>query len=66
MNGGTTLRRVLIRGALIPTALPVLAATLVLAGCGSSSSAGATSGASATSTAVASAGSPAEMPRPPG
>ena len=55
MNGGTTLRRVLIRGALIPTALPVLAATLVLAGCGSSS-AGATSGASATSTAVASAG----------
>jgi len=56
MNGGTTLRRVLIRGALIPTALPVLAATLVLAGCGSSSSAGATSGASATSTAVASAG----------
>jgi len=47
MNGGITLRRFVIRGA-----LPVLAATLVLAGCGgsSSSSAGATSSASASST----------------
>lgn len=48
MNGGTTLRRFVIRGA-----LPVLAATLVLAGCGgssSSNSAGATSSASGGST----------------
>ena len=51
MNGGTTLRRFLIRGA-----LPVLAATLMLTGCGSSSSsAGATSSPSATSTAATSA-----------
>jgi hypothetical protein len=58
MNGGTTLRRLLIRGVLIRTALPVLAATLVLAGCAgsSSSSTGAASSASATSTAAASAG----------
>jgi hypothetical protein len=48
MNGGITLRRFVIRGA-----LPVLAATLMLAGCGgssSSSSAGATSSASGGST----------------
>jgi hypothetical protein len=52
MHGDTTLRRFLIRGA-----LPVLAAALVLAGCGtSSSSAGATSSASAASTVRASAG----------
>jgi ABC-type phosphate transport system substrate-binding protein len=47
MNGGITLRRFVIRGA-----LPVLAATLMLAGCGgssSSSSAGATSSASGSS-----------------
>jgi len=52
MNGGTTLRRFLIRGA-----LPVLAAVLLLTGCGgsSSSSAGATASASATSTAATSA-----------
>ena len=54
MNGGTTLRRFLIRGA-----LPVLVATLTLAGCGGSggSDAGATSttSASATGTATASA-----------
>jgi hypothetical protein len=58
MNGGTTLRRLLSRGALIRAALPVLAVTLVLAGCGGSSSgsAGAASSASATSTAAASAG----------
>jgi hypothetical protein len=53
MNGGITLRRFVIRGA-----LPVLAATLVLAGCGgssssSSSSAGATSSATGTGTAAA-------------
>jgi len=56
MNGGTTLRRLLSRGMLIRAALPVLAATLVLAGCGggsSSSTAGATSSASASSTAAA-------------
>ncbi len=50
MNGGITLRRFVICGA-----LPVLAATLVLAGCGgssSSSSAGATSSASGNSTAA--------------
>ena len=51
MNGGITLRRFVICGA-----LPVLAATLVLAGCGgsssSSSSAGATSSASGSSTAA--------------
>ena len=46
MNGGTTLRRFLVRGA-----LPVLAATLVLAGCGGSS--GSTSSAAATSSASA-------------
>jgi hypothetical protein len=59
MNGGTTLGRLRTRGTLIRTALPVLAAALVLAGCGSgssSSSAGATSGASATGTAAAPAG----------
>jgi hypothetical protein len=52
MNGGTTLRRLGIRGALV-----VLATTLVLTGCGGSSgsSAGATSSASATSTATTSA-----------
>jgi hypothetical protein len=55
MNGGTTLRRFFIRGA-----LPVLAAALMLTGCGggsssSSSSAGATASASATSTAATSA-----------
>jgi hypothetical protein len=53
MNGGTTLRRFVVRGA-----LPVLAATLVLAGCGGStgsSSAAATSSASATSSAATSA-----------
>jgi hypothetical protein len=54
MNGGTTLRRFLVRGA-----LPVLAATLVLAGCGgssgSTSSAAATSSASATTSAKLSA-----------
>ncbi len=52
MNGGTTLRRFLIRGA-----LPVLAATLMLAGCGgsASSSVGATSTTSPTGTATASA-----------
>jgi hypothetical protein len=57
MNGGTTLRRFVVRGA-----LPVLAATLVLTGCGgssgssgSSSSAAATSSASATSSAATSA-----------
>jgi len=53
MNGGTTLRRLVVRGA-----LPVLAATLVLTGCGGSSgssTAGATSSASATSTAATSA-----------
>jgi hypothetical protein len=51
MNGGTTRRRFLVRAA-----LPVLAAALVLTGCGgssSSSSAAATSSASATSTASA-------------
>lgn len=56
MNGGTTLRRLLSRGALIRAALPVLAATLVLAGCGgsnTSSTAGAASSASASSTASA-------------
>ena len=51
MNGGITLRRFVICGA-----LPVLAATLVLAGCGgsssSSSSVGATSSASGSSTAA--------------
>ena len=51
MNGGITLRRFVICGA-----LPVLAATLVLADCGgsssSSSSAGATSSASGSSTAA--------------
>jgi hypothetical protein len=56
MNGGTTLRRLLSRGALI-RALPVLAATLVLAGCGggstSSTAGGATSSASASGTASA-------------
>jgi hypothetical protein len=46
MNGGITLRRFVIRGA-----LPVLATMLVLAGCGgSSSSAGATSSAAGTGT----------------
>lgn len=55
MNGGPTLRRLLIRGA-----LPALAAALVLTGCGgssgsSTSDAGATSTASASSTAAASA-----------
>lgn len=56
MNGSTTLRRFGVSGA-----LSVLAATLVLTGCGgsssssSSSSAGATSSASATSTAATSA-----------
>lgn len=52
MNGGSALRRFL-----IGAALPALAATLVLAGCGGSSgsNAGATSSASATSTAAASA-----------
>ena len=53
MNGGITLRRFVVRGA-----LPVLAATLVLAGCGGStgsSSAAATSSASATSSAATSA-----------
>ena len=48
MNGGTTLRRFLVR-----RALPLLAAALVLTGCGGgsgSSSTGATSSASATST----------------
>lgn len=50
MNGGITLRRFVIRGA-----LPVLAAMMVLAGCGgsSSSSAGATSSAAGTGTAPA-------------
>ena len=50
MNGGITLRRFIIRGALL-----VLAATLVLAGCGgsSSSSAGATSSAAGTGTVPA-------------
>jgi hypothetical protein len=56
MNGGTMLRRLLSRGALIRAALPVLAVTLALAGCGGSSNTGATSSASATSTAAASAG----------
>ena len=51
MNGGSTLRRFL-----IGAALPALAATLVLAGCGgSSSNAGATSTANAAGTATASA-----------
>jgi len=53
MNGGTTLRRLVVRGA-----LPVLAATLVLTGCGGSSgssSAAATSSASATTSAKLSA-----------
>jgi len=50
MNGGSTLRRFL-----IGAALPALAATLVLAGCGGSSNAGATSAASAAGTATASA-----------
>ena len=54
MNGGTTLRRFVVRGA-----LPVLAATLVLTGCGgnsgSTSSAAATSSASATTSARLSA-----------
>jgi hypothetical protein len=52
MNGGTTLRRFGVRAA-----LPVLAATLVLTGCGGSSgsSAAATSSASASSTSTASA-----------
>ena len=59
MNGGTSLRRLLTRKVRMRTALAVLAAALVLAGCGgnsSGSSAGATSGTSATSTAAASAG----------
>jgi hypothetical protein len=53
MNGGTTLRRFVVHGA-----LPVLAATLVLTGCGGSSgssSAAATASASATSSAATSA-----------
>jgi hypothetical protein len=53
MNSGTTLRRFGVRGA-----LPVLAAALVLTGCGGSSgssSAAATTSASATSTSTASA-----------
>jgi hypothetical protein len=52
MNGSMTLRRFGVRGA-----LPVLAATLMLAGCGGSSgsSAAATSSASAASTSTASA-----------
>jgi hypothetical protein len=52
MNGGTMLRRFGVRAA-----LPVLAATLVLTGCGGSSgsSAAATSSASASSTSTASA-----------
>ena len=56
MNGGTRRCRFLICRVLIRSALPVLAATLALAGCGGGSSAGATSSASATSTAAASAG----------
>jgi hypothetical protein len=48
MNGGTTLRRFLIRGA-----LPLLVATLMLAGCGGSS--GSTSTASAASSPTTSA-----------
>ena len=58
MNGGTRPRRLLSRGALIRAALPVLAATLVLAGCGggsASSAAGATSPASGTASAGLSA-----------
>jgi hypothetical protein len=48
MNGGTTLRRLVVRGA-----LPVLAATLVLTGCGGSSGSTSTSSAAATSSASA-------------
>jgi hypothetical protein len=67
MNGDTTPRRflvrgalirgALIRGALIRGALPALAATLVLAGCGGTSNVGATSvsAAATASTAAASA-----------